>query len=247
MVSSSETGHVKNVANLDALISFATDLGEDYNPSRENLKLPALQTISKNAKNSIDAVNSALPAYSKAVAARDVAFTPLSRLSTRIFNSLKATDTSDQIDKNALIYIRKIQGRRAVARRTEAEKEADKAAGKETVEISASQMSHNSRIDNLDKLIKLLSSIELYTPNEADLKIVSLKALLEDLKLKNNAVILASTPLSSSRISRNTVLYKENTGLVAVASDAKIYIKSVFGARSPQYRQVSKLAFKTVK
>ena len=45
------------------------------------------------------------------------------------------------------------------------------------------------------------------------------------------------------RISRNNLLYKENTGLYDVALDVKNYIKSVFGATSPQYKQVSKIKF----
>jgi hypothetical protein len=32
-----------------------------------------------------------------------------------------------------------------------------------------------------------------------------------------------------------------------IAEDVKTYVKSVFGATSPQYRQVSGLAFKNVK
>ena len=39
------------------------------------------------------------------------------------------------------------------------------------------------------------------------------------------------------------VEYNENTGLVDVALDSKTYIKSIFGATSPQYKQISKLRF----
>jgi len=53
--------------------------------------------------------------------------------------------------------------------------------------------------------------------------------------------------LSNARITRNDILYKPNTGLVDIAIDTKTYIKSVFGASSPQYKQVSGLEFKTVK
>ena len=45
-------------------------------------------------------------------------------------------------------------------------------------------------------------------------------------------------PLSNARISRNDILYKANTGLVDIALDTKTYIKSLYGATSPQYKQV---------
>jgi len=246
MASTSETGHARNVANFDELISFVTGYGTAYNPSKATIKLAALQTLAASAKNAINAVNAALPAYSNAVAAREVAFLPLSKLSTRILNALKATDTTTQVDESATTLIRKIQGKRATPKLTGEEKAAAKAAGTETKEVSSSQMSYDSRLDSLDKLLKLLSSITLYVPNEADLKVTALTTLYTDLKTKNAAVIAATTPLSNARISRNDILYKANTGLVDIASDTKTYLKSIYGATSPQYKQVSKLAFKAV-
>ena len=243
MASTSETGHAKNVANLDELISFVGGYGAVYNPSKPAIKLPALQALSTAAKAAIGAVNSALPAYSNAVSAREVAFEPLSKLTTRIINALKATDTTTQVDESAQTLARKIQGARATAKKTEAEKTALATEGTVVTEISSSQMSYDSRLDSLDKLLKLLTSVPLYAPNEADLKVTALTTYYNDLKAKNAAVVTATVPLSNARISRNDILYKTNTGLVDIAFDVKVYVKSVFGATSPQYKQISKLKF----
>ena len=247
MTSTNETGHAKNVSNLDDLISIITAYGATYNPTKTAIKLTALQTLSTNAKAAVNAVNAALPAYSNAVAAREVAFTPLNKLSTRVLNAIKATDTTEQVDDNARTLIRKIQGKRATPKKTEEEKAAAQAEGKEVKEISASQLSYDNRLDNFDKLIKLLSSITLYVPNEADLKVTALTTLYNDLKAKNAAVLAATTQLSIARIARNDVLYKANTGLVDIALDVKTYIKSLYGATSPQYKQVSGISFKSAK
>ena len=203
--------------------------------------------MATNSKNAINAVNAALPAYSNAVSAREAAFQPLSKLVTRIMNALKAADTTQQVDESAQTLVRKLQGRRASAKLTEEEKKVMAGQGKEQKEISASQLSYDSRLDNFDKLIKLLTSITQYAPNEADLKVTALTTLLTDLKAKNTAVITATTPLSNARISRNDILYKELSGLVDIAQDVKSYVKSVFGATSPQYKQVSGLEFKRYK
>lgn len=243
MASTSETGHAKNVANFDELISFVTGYRETYNPSKATIKLDALKALSDHAKNSINAVSSMEPAYKSAVAAREVVFIPLSKLTTRIMNSIKATDTTVQVDENARTLVRKIQGVRATAKKTEDEKKALAEKGKEVVEISTSQMSYDSRLDNFFKLIQLLSSVPEYNPNETELKIEHLNTILDDLKAKNAAVVESYIPLSNARISRNNLLYKENTGLYDVALDVKNYIKSVFGATSPQYKQVSKIKF----
>jgi len=247
MASISETGHAKNVANFDELISFITGYGTDYNPTKASLRLAALQTHSTSAKNAIAAVNAAIPAYSNAVASREVAFGPLNKLVTRVINALKATDTPGQVDENARTLVRKIQGKRASPKRTEEEKKALSAEGKEATEVSSSQMSYDSRLDNFDKLIKLLASVTLYAPNEADLKVETLTAVYNELKARNIAVVNAAAPLSNTRILRNDILYKANSGLVDIALDTKSYIKSLFGATSPLFKQVSKLEFKAIR
>ena len=243
MTNTSETGHAKNVTNLESLITSIIALETSYNPSRDSIKLTSLQTLLTASTESLNAVNIAQATYSNAVAARKVAFEPFSKLITRVMNSLKASGASTQVVQSARTIVRKLQGRRASAKITEEEKKALEAEGKEVNQISASQMSFDNRIENFDRLIMLLSSIPLYNPNEEELKVETLKALHNQLKEKNSEVILPIVQLSNSRMTRNKILYSENTGLVDVALDSKTYIKSIFGATSPQYKQISKLRF----
>ncbi len=44
MASTTETGHAKNVATFEDLISFCTGYGATHNPSKAALKRPALTT-----------------------------------------------------------------------------------------------------------------------------------------------------------------------------------------------------------
>ncbi len=245
MASISETGHANNVANFESLITSVTAFGRSYNPSKDTLKTPSLQTLLNAAKESLNAVNVAQSAYSNVVAARESAFEPFSKLMTRVNNALKATDTTAQVDESAQTIIRKLQGKRASAKLTDEEKQALGAEGKEANQISAVQLSYDSRLENFDKLIMLLTSVPLYNPNEEDLKITSLTTYYNELRAKNSDVLVPTVQLSNARISRNEILYKPLTGLVDIAFDTKVYIKSVFGATSPQYKQISKLIFTT--
>ncbi len=243
MASTSETGHAKNAANFESIIADVTSYGAIYNPSKTTLKLPALNTQLIASKSAISAVSAAEATTKLAISARDVVFKGLSPLSTKVINALKATDTTDQVDEAARTLVRKIQGRRATPKKTEEQKKAAAEAGSEIVEISTSQMSFDSRIDSFDKLIKLLLSISLYAPNEADLKVTALTAVLNDMKAKNMAVTNAEVSLNNARIARNDVMYKANSGMVDVALDVKTYIKSVFGATSPQFKKISNIKF----
>jgi hypothetical protein len=67
---------------------------------------------------------------------------------------------------------------------------------------------------------------------------------LNDLRTKNTAVVNSSVSLANQRIARNQILYDNDNGLVKIAQDVKTYVKSVFGPASPQYKQISGLAFK---
>ncbi|MGV8964478.1 MAG: hypothetical protein ACOH2V_14005 [Candidatus Saccharimonadaceae bacterium] len=247
MSSTSETGHASNVANFNTLINIASAYGAAYNPSREPIKIVAMQAIAVGAKEAVDAVNAAQPAYSNAVAARELAFEPLSSLNTRIINALKASGAPQQVIANALTLSRKIQGKRATPKLTGEQKAALTADGKPAKEISASQLSFDNRIANFDKLIQYLATVPEYTPNEAELKTTALTTMLNDLTAKNAAAVASTIPLSNARIARNQFLYKTDTGLVDIAMNVKAYIKSVFGASSAQFKQVSALKFTSVK
>ena len=161
-------------------------------------------------------------------------------------NALKASNSSIQADETAKTIFRKLQGKRASAKLTDEEKAALEAEGKEVNQISASQMGYDERVDNFEKLISLLQSIPDYNPNEEELKIETLQALLADLKVKNSEVMKTYFVLESARGVRNDLLYKPLTGVVDISSDVKSYIKSVFGATSTQYKLVSKLRFSKI-
>jgi len=243
----SETGHAKNLANFNELLSFVSAYDTDYKPAKASISLASLQILSNEARNALADLNVLNSAYRNAAIARELAFKPLNKLMTRVMNALKASDTPIQADENARTLVRKIHGSRAKAKLTDEEKQILAAEGKEIREISTSQLSFDNRLENFDKLIKLLSGFPLYAPNEPDLKVEGLSELYSNLMLKNATAVTAFVPVSNARIARNTVFYKADTGLVDIALAVKAYIKSIFGATSPQYKQLGKLSFKSQK
>lgn len=130
---------------------------------------------------------------------------------TKANSALNATDTTAQVDATAKTLVRKLQGRRATKKYTEEEKKVAADAGIELTNNSSSQMGIDNRIENFSTFIKLLSSVPLYAPNEADLKITALTAVLNDLKAKNTAVVNAVVADENARIARHVVMYKDNT------------------------------------
>lgn len=238
MASTSETGHAKNVANLQDLISFVTGYGATYNPTKTSLKLVQLNTLATTSQANLVDVVTKNTAYNNKVNERVIAFSNLKSLSTRLVNALETTDATPEKVKDAKGFNRKIQGKRVSITETPT----DPNTPAPTV-ISSSQQSYDQQIQHLAGLISVLQSETSFAPNETELKIVTLTAKQTDLTAKNNAVATAYTTISNSRIARNTTLYGTDTGLVDTATEVKKYIKSIYGATSPQFAQVKGIEF----
>ena len=238
MASTSETGHAKNVANFQDLIAYVTAYGATYNPSKNALKLPQLNALYTASQATLADVVTKNTIFNNKVNERVIAFKDLKPLATRVIYALQTTDATKEKVADAKAFNKKMQGVRAKA----VEKSKDPNTPAPTT-ISTSQQSYDQQIQHLAGIISVLQSKPSYTPNENDLKIVTLTAKQADLTAKNSAVATAYTNISNSRIARDTTIYGTNTGLFDVATEVKKYVKSVFGATSPQFAQVKGIEF----
>ena len=235
----SEVGHAKNVANFADLISYCTAYGTTYNPSKAALQLTALNTLLATAQTELANVTTAKNTFNTVTGDRQLTFEPLKPLATKVFNYLSVTDAISEIIADAKTINNKLQGKRTG---TTAENPPTEGENQNNT-VSVSRQSYDMLTENFSALIDLVSSVPSYTPNETELTTASLTAYLGELQTANTNVINAEVAYSNARISRNSVLYSENTGLVDIASDVKKYVKAIFGATSPQYKQISGIKF----
>ena len=242
MASTSEIGHAKNVANFQDLIEFVTAYGATYNPSKNSLKLPQLIALKASADATLADVITKNTNYNNKVNERITAFSGLKSLSTRLVNALQTTDATTETIGNAKTFNRKMQGKKASASQTPTDPNTPA-----PTTISTSQQSYDQLIQHLAGLTSILEAETSYTPNETDLQVATLQTKIADLTAKNTAVATAYASISNSRIARNETLYSSSTGLVETANEVKKYIKSVFGASSPQFAQVKGIQFKIIK
>jgi hypothetical protein len=266
MASTSEVGHAKNVAHLTTLITYCTSYGTTYNPSNAAIKLPALNILATNAQTALTNVINDATANTAAINARVIAFFNIKKLATRMFSALGASGATVQQKANAKTINRKIQGSRAKlipvpAPTPNPSTGTSPAPNQKTTTppsvnpvptptpvvphtISTAQLSFDQLIQHMAAFIALLQSVPTYNPNEVDLKIVALNTYLANLNTTNNAAVVAHTKVDNTRIARNKVLYTPITGLCDIGDEVKEYIKSVYGATAPEYRQVKGIAFK---
>jgi len=175
---------------------------------------------------------------------RETLLSMYSTLSLRVYiNGLRISDVPEQTVAQGESLVREYRNQRA----TEIEPPAKTAEGSNEEESARTNKirngSFNTKIENYRNIVVMLSILSAYKPNENDLTIESLKARLEDLKRVNSACIAADAAAEAARKLRDIVLYADKTGLVDVAMDSKLYVKSAYGANSTQYRSISGLLF----
>lgn len=241
MSSSAETGHAKNLANFQSLIEFVSGYGAMYNPSKATLKIPHLNLIATNAHAKLADVIQKNTEYNSAVNNRIIAYQNLRTLSTRLINALQATEASKEMVNNAKVYHRKLHGRRATSSNVITDLNVPA-----PVKISVSQLSFDQQVQHFASLISVLKSEPSYTPNEDELKINTLNNKQNDLMNKNQEVSVAYVNVSNSRIMRDRTLYDDTIGLVDVATEVKKYVKSIYGASSPEFNMIKSIRFRKV-
>ena len=91
--------------------------------------------------------------------------------------------------------------------------------------------------------MQLLGTIPTYTPNEDDLKVTNLNTYKESLMSATQSVDQTEAELNNKLIERDQILYADGTGLYTIAQNVKKYVKSLYGATSPEYANVSSIEF----
>lgn len=247
MASTSEVGHAKNVANFEIVINYCIGYSTNYNPTNTNIKLANLQTFHADCKKALQDVFTTQQPVNAAIGARIATFSPLNTLSTRIVNALEASAPPAEAIKNAKTIARKIHGRRASATEETQPIDPNNPSPLADSQVSTSQQSYDNKEIHFLKLVELLQTVTEYTPNETTLQLTQLQAYLAQLQSTNSKVKAEIPALSNARIARNNLLYSDATGLIDRAKAIKQYVKSLYGASSPEYKQISGLKFVKVK
>ena len=236
MPSTSEVGHAKNVANLQKLTE-QVNVYTLYNPPVDNLKVTNLQTLYTTASTKLTEVEDKRNANKNAIALRQTAFENLKSTCTKIINHLEILGLPQGTIDQAKSLNRTIQG-------GQKKTETPSVEGGETPKtVSTSRQSYTQQAENFGILLQSLSTIPTYTPNEDNLKLVNLNTYKDSLVNSTQAVDQTEAELNNKLIERDNILYADGTGLYSIAQNVKKYVKSLYGATSPEYTNVSSIKF----
>ena len=240
MPSTSEVGHAKNVANLQKLTEQVT-VYTLYNPPVDNLKVANLTALYTTASTKLSEVEDKRNSNKNAITLRQSAFENLKSTCTKIINHLEILGLPQGTIDQAKSLNRLIQGGQKKTTTPPEE-------GKEEVKTaSTSRQSYTQQAENFGILLQLLGTISAYNPNEDDLKLATLNTYKESLMSATQSVDQTEAELNNKLIERDNILYADRTGLYTIAQNVKKYVKSIYGATSPEYTNVSSIEFTTRK
>ena len=240
MPSQSEVGHAKNVANLQKLTEQVT-VYTLYNPPIESLTVPNLQTLYTTSSTKLNEVEEKRNANKNAIALRQSAFENLKPTSTKIINHLDILGLLQGTLDQAKSLNRLIQG--GQKKTIILPENPDNGQPSTTNPISTSRQSYTQQAENFGILLQLLSTIPTYNPNEDDLKLANLNTYKDSLVSSTQSVDQTEAELNTKLIERDQLLYADGTGLYTIAQNVKKYVKSLYGATSPEYANVSSIEF----
>lgn len=179
-------------------------------------------------------------ANKNAIALRQNAFENLKTTCTRIINRLDILGLLPGTLEQAKSLNRSIQGR---SKKKTSAANPDNEQPSTNNQISTSRQSFTQQAENFGILFQLLATIPEYSPNEDELKLVNLNTYKDSLINATQAVDQTEAELSIKLIERDQILYAEETGLYSIAQNVKKYVKSLYGATSPEYATVSTITF----
>ncbi len=238
--STSETGHAVNISNGKLLIDACTGFGADYNPSNEDITIVNLTKQWTTAQNANNDVSSAKQSMKEPINQRALLYQPLNPLVTKVMAALTSSKANDLVKKDAKGIADCIRG----AKKKEPKAAATKEATEELATTSQSHMSYVQRASALLDLANLLSTVKEYNPNEEPLKVASLVLLQKQMQAANDGIGAVIQTGEKAELVRDRALYKEGSGLLDLAQVCRDYVKSVFGSKAAEYKQVTAIKFR---
>lgn len=237
-----ETGHAKNVENWQKMIAAVTGMGAGYQPTNANLAVASMNTLLTEVEGAMDGVQTDLVPWKNKVADRENIFAGVRPRTTQILAAFKASGADANKVDNVQTFHRQVHGARAKAK-------PEDNPGTPEDESKGNSVSHQSYVqvaESFGQIVALMDGEPLYNPNEPHLQVATNTTLHTQMETANDDVITTAVPLSNSRIGRNERLYTDADSVFERQKLVKEYVKSAFGASSPQYAQVKGLEFKKV-
>ncbi len=240
-----ETGHNKNVANLETTTIILTDLGGEYAPPQNLITLPELQTLLTASQTALGEVDTAQAAKAVAVDDAQAEFDGLQKYVVNIKRQaqIEVNDAAFTADLQTVVNNFTPPGRKTGVPDDPSTPDIDESRTPQ----SQSQRSRDNQIAYLADISALLKTKPAYKAAGTPYDVATIDAKIASLTAKNNAARSAVANLGNKLDARDAIIYDEQTGIIPRIKLIKTYLTLKFGKDSAAYQQINALEFRRVK
>lgn len=208
-----------------------------WNPSNLRLVLTALETKLDGGYPFAQDVLDKFAANQIVVNHRQASFAkiePFARSARRYLRSCGATEAEIE-DGNR--YINALLGQ--VKKKPKTIPNTEGGAAQATESHAKAQLSYDALYANLVAFRAFVANVTAWKPNEDNLKLTAIDALIAECGGGNNAVSAGFVPLSTAWNTRDEQLYTNDDSVLADFRLAKEYYKVLYEPKDPQYRTIT--------
>ena len=240
-----ESGHNKNVANLQKAIIHFTDLGSEYAPPQDLIKLPELQSLHTASQTAMGEVDTAEAAKAVAVDELQDESKGLGKYAVNIKRQVQVelNDPAFTADIQTIVNKFTPPGRQTGVPDDPSTPDIDESR----TPRSQSQVSRDNQIAYLADISALLKTKPAYKGEGTPYSVAEIDAKIAALTAKLNNANAATAALDRELDARDAIMYDDQTGIIARINLIKPYLILKFGRDSTIYQEINALEFRKVK
>jgi hypothetical protein len=235
MSSKSERGFGARLQNAQNLKTYLQGFA-NYNPARPEDTVAEYEKLLQQCADSNTATASTLQDYTLIVKTRSDAFTGNSESTLKKLLSPISKFVQAQYGKTSREYtsianmIGKMRATKLIKPTTETDDNTKN-------NVSQSELSFGSQLQNFKDLITSLKQLPNFNPSHTLLKTENLQNIAEQITRLNQEVINKTLPLKQAREQRNNLFAELSTRTQRIKS----YVSAQYGNQSIEYKSISKL------
>ena len=238
-----ESGHNKNVANLQTVTIILNNLGSEYEPPQDLIKLPALQNLLTDSQTMLGEVDTAQASKSVAVDEVQAEFDDLPKYVVNIKRQAQVEMNDSAFTDNLQTIVNNFSpsGRKTGVPDDPSTPDIDESRTSQ----SQSQRSRDNQIAYLTDVSALLKTKPAYKADGTPYEVAAIDTKIASLTAKSNAAnAAAAVALGSKLDARDAVMYDDATGIIPRIKLLKPYLILKFGKDSAAYQQINALEFR---
>lgn len=234
---------VTQVDTFGQLVGICKSQGSMFNPRQASASVEALESLLATAREKTQNVYDGFQALTLATNQRRFALEQMRRIVTRAYNAAIASDMEPALLENLKNMKAKIHGLARAKAASNPESNNESSIPIKTGRGPIPQASAVTQIKNFNLFIKILELDDNYSPNEQDLTIDSLYAVLSNLEARQSELHDAHLAYRIAKDECNAAVFQKK-GIYGISKLVKVYVKSAFGSTSTAFKNVRKLSFK---